>query len=355
MNEQHGGEIDALDRAIRETKAEATPEPDWDRMEEALFDRIDAAEAEEKRPARRNRVLGSLAMAAVIALGSVAILRATTSTEVAENSPTPLGPSVRVFGPGVESVDGASLHEGDRVVAGAAAIVVEHRGTATWTLQPRSEAVVSQVGRFLTIRLESGSVSAKVVPQKVQESFAVEVDHARVAVHGTEFQVTRDPKHLGVVVKEGIVAVGPAATRGQTEGWLLTPGDTGHFAFDGRSGEVVRAVSVTPLEVAGDPRKPSVQLPDMPTRAEVEKRLDSIEQATAVCFTKLTAQDEVRVSAQVRVIAEVAPNGQLRGVSFEPPLAPGVTQCAKSATAGLKFSQSLRGVRAERSVAFGNH
>ena len=58
--------------------------------------------------------------------------------------------------------------------------------------------------------------------------------------------------------------------------------------------------------------------------------------------------------AVTRVIAEVAPNGQLRGVSFEPPLAPAVTQCARSATAGLKFSQSLRGVRAERSVAFGN-
>lgn len=350
---KHGGEIDALDRAIRETRAEATSEPDWDRMEEALFERIDAAEAEDRRPARRYRAMGALAAAAVVTLGSLAILRSTAPDEVANNQPAPLAPSVRVFS-GVQSVDGTELHEGDRVVAGTQAVVVEHRGTATWTLQPRSEAVVAQVGRFLTIRLETGSVSAKVVPQKVQESFAVEVDHARVAVHGTEFDVTREQKQVGVVVKEGVVAVGPALTRGQTEGWLLTPGDSGQFAFDGRTGEVVRAVSVTPLEVAGDPRKPSVQLPDMPARAEVEKRLDTIEQQSAQCFAKFTAQDEVRVTAQVRVIAEVAPNGQLRALSFEPPLAPNVTGCAKSGTAGLTFSKSLRGVRAERSVAFGN-
>jgi hypothetical protein len=349
-----GGEIEALDRAIQETKGETLPEPDWDRMEAALFERIDAEEAEERKPARRMRVMGALAAAAVVALGSLAILRSTAPSEVAQNPVTPLAPSQRVFGPGTTSVDGAQLHEGDRVVSGATAIRVEHRGTATWTLEPRSEAVVAQVGRFLTIRLESGTISAKVVPQKVQESFAVEVDKARVAVHGTEFQVKREQQQVGVVVHEGIVAVGPLLTRGQTEGWLLTPGDSGRFAFDGRSGEVMRAVSVTPLEVAGDPKKPSVQLPDMPTRAEVEKRLDTIQQAGAGCFGKLTAQDEVRVTAQTRVIAEVAPSGQLRALSFEPPLAPAVTECTRNATLGMKFSQSVRGVRAERSVAFGN-
>lgn len=349
----HGGELEALDRAIRETKEEPAPDLDWDRMESRLFDRIDAAEVEERSPSRRSRVVAALAAAAVIALGSAALLRSNESTLVGQ-TPVPAAPGARVIGPGVQSVDGTSLHEGDRVVAGAEPVHVEHRGTASWTLEPRSEAVVAAEGRFLTIRLESGSVSAKVVPSPTTESFAVEVDHARVAVHGTEFRVTREAKQLGVVVQEGVVAVGPALTRGDTEGWLLTPGDSGRFAFDGRSGEVVRAVSVTPLEVEGDPRKLAVQLPDMPTRAEVEKKLDTIEQMSAQCFAKHTTQDEVRVTAQVRVVAEVAPTGQLRNVSFDPPLAPTVTQCTRAATAGIKFSQSQRGVRAVRSVAFGN-
>jgi hypothetical protein len=111
---------------------------------------------------------------------------------------------------------------------------------------------------------------------------------------------------------------------------------------------------VTPLEVAGDPHKPRVQLPDMPGRDEIERKLDNIEQLSAQCFAKHTTQDEVRVTAQARVVAEVAPSGQLRNVSFDPPLAPAVTQCTRAATAGVKFSQSQRGVRAERSVAFGN-
>jgi hypothetical protein len=349
----HGGELEALDRAIREAKEEPAPDIDWDRMESRLFERIDAAETEERARPRRSRVVAALAAAAVIALGSAALLRSNESIEVGR-APLPSTPASKVIGPGVPSVDGASLHEGDSVVAGSESVQVEHRGTASWTLDPGSRAVVVAEGRFLTIRLESGSVSAKVVPSPGTESFAVEVDHARVAVHGTEFRVTREAEQLGVVVKEGVVAVGPAGTRGRTEGWLLTPGDSGRFAFDGRSGEVVRAVSVTPLEVAGDPHKPAVQLPDMPTRAEVEKKLDTIEQFSAQCFAKHTTQDEVRVTARVRVVAEVAPTGELRNVSFDPPLAPSVTQCTRAATAGVKFSQSQRGVRAERSVAFGN-
>ncbi len=348
------GELEALEQAIHEAKDEPAPDFDWDRMEARLLSRIEAARAEDERPSRRYRAFGALAAAAVVVLASAALLRSNEPRETARApEPAPTAATARVFGPDVKSVDGTALHVGDRVVAGAQPVVVAHPGTATWTLDPHAEAVVAAEGRFLTIRLETGTVAAKVVPSSNRETFAVEVDHARVAVHGTAFRVKRDADQLDVLVKEGVVAVGPAAARGETEGWLLSPGDHGHFAFDGRSGEVTRAVSVTPLEVVGR-KPPTAHLPDMPARPEIEKKLDSIEGIAAQCFSQHTAQDEVRVTAQTRIIAEVAPNGQLRGVSFEPPLAPAVTQCARSATGGVKFSQSVRGVRAERSVAFGN-
>jgi hypothetical protein len=185
MSDQ-GGELEALDRAIRETKEEPGPDLDWDRMESRLFERIEAAEVEERAsgPSRRSRVIAALAAAAVIALGSAALLRSNEPATQLGQTPVPAAAGARVIGPGVKSVDGASLHEGDRVVAGSEPVEVEHRGTASWTLEPRSEAVVAAAGRFLTIRLESGAVSAKVVPAPTPESLAGEVrTHRRLAAH----------------------------------------------------------------------------------------------------------------------------------------------------------------------------
>ena len=88
-------------------------------------------------------------------------------------------------------MNGDQLALGTRLTAGDRALVVEHHGRASWTLEPHATARVSDAGEFLTITLESGALSATVVPNPKPETFAVEVGGTRVAVHGTAFRVER--------------------------------------------------------------------------------------------------------------------------------------------------------------------
>src|SRR5205085_6851243 len=85
----------------------------------------------------------------------------------------------------------------------------------------------------LTIELAYGSVHADVVPRAEGEAFAVEIEHTRVAVHGTSFTVSREGDRVVVEVAHGSVAVGPTGHPGSTQGWLLVGPDQASFSLDG--------------------------------------------------------------------------------------------------------------------------
>jgi ferric-dicitrate binding protein FerR (iron transport regulator) len=361
-------EMRALERVTREAREEPTPDLDWDRVEARLMKRVDAEKPAATPAPGRWRVVAALAAAAVIALfvGN-ALQRAPAPTARAPEAPAATG--ARVFGAS-GNVDGADLRAGDGIVADGHAVTVDHPGRARWTLETAGRAVVADTGDYLTIKLDSGALSAHVVPSSRPETFAVEVGGARVAVHGTAFRVERQVSgNLRVEVSEGVVAVGPAGRPGHTEGWLLRRGDSGEFKANGKSGHVVRAETASASEPAAAPSEPSKapvavapkpSKPLSPGERDLGKGVDTIESAVRSCYGASAtsaggdAKSEVRVRFTTELGVVVGPDGRVRDTRFEPPLAPQVMSCVKGAAAGVKFPESQQGATTTRSLLLGN-
>jgi ferric-dicitrate binding protein FerR (iron transport regulator) len=238
---------DVLSRLVREVRSEEIPEVDWDRVGKSLGERLEQAQASAPAKARRSPwgsiAIASSAAAAAVALGAFGV------RELSHQQPpqSMVKSAQRWNAEGRVTLDGSRLDVGQRVTAGAAEVRVVHAGLAAWTLAPGSRGMVAFGGELLTVQLERGAVLAEVVPSKRIESFAIEADALRAAAHGTVFHVSRHGDRVQVDVTEGIVAVGPASTRGATRGWLLTAPARGHFSLDGKSG---RVESTTPSGAA---------------------------------------------------------------------------------------------------------
>lgn len=347
---EHAGEPKALERVTKEMRDAPGPDVDWARMEQQLFARIDADE----RATRRGgafRVAAVLAAAAALALLFGGLLRSERGAEVAEQAPV-AAPAARVFGPGATRVDGTALAVGDQVVADKLPLLVDHPGHARWTLDPESQANMTGVGAVVSLKLTRGALSAEVVPSAKPETFVVEVEGARVAVHGTAFRVVRSDAGVSVSVTEGVVAVGG---QGQKPGFFLRAGDFGKFAKDGKSGEVKRAAEATHAHAEPKPNgaaKPA--LPATPPAAEVGKALDQISGAATRCFAEGIAQGEVRVQLRTQLEASFGPDGKLRSLTFDPPLAPAAMECVQRETSKLRVPESTQGGSGERALLLGS-
>ena len=357
------GENEALERVTREARGEPSPDLDWERIEQRLFERVDASEHGAPSRAGAWRIVAALAVAAVIALVAGAVLRGEVQTPSAQL--TPAAPAARVFGAATASpINGAELRVGDTVASAERAMVVDHAGRASWTLEAKSRASVAELGEVIALRLESGALSAKVVPSPKSETFVVEVSSARVAVHGTAFRVERRASGFVVSVTEGVVAVGPAGVRGDTQGWRLTPGDSGEFSLDGKSGTVSRApVSATTPAVEPVvpivPGKPPVAAnpparPSAPGADEVAKSLDAIGVSAASCFAQHTTQGEVRVQVQTQVTVVFAADGRVEQLSFDPPLSPTITECVTTESKKLRVHESEQGAKSSKLLLLGS-
>ncbi|MBK7585679.1 MAG: FecR domain-containing protein [Myxococcales bacterium] len=348
----HDGESKALEHVTRELRNVEAPEPDWERMEQRLLARIDADETRTRR-AGGYRIAAVLAAAAAILLLVGGVFRGQRQ-DVAENPPAAAAPATRVFGPSAGQLSGAELSVGDEVIAGAHALIVDHPGRARWTLDPSSHATVAGVGDVITLRLTSGALNARVVKSDKPETFVIEVDEARVAVHGTEFRVVRAAEGISVDVTEGVVAVGG---RGLAAGFFLRAGDTGQFSSDGRSGHVKQA-AVAEAPATEPPSKPSVSamrpaLPVAPSATELGKALDQIASAAASCFASGAAQGEVRVQLRTDVAISLGADGKLQTVRFDPPLSPTATECVLRQTAKVRVPESSKGGAAQRALLLG--
>jgi ferric-dicitrate binding protein FerR (iron transport regulator) len=346
----HSGDDRALDQVITELRDAPGPDLDWDRMERQLMSRVDADQraASSKLSPRVVAILA--AAAAVLLVLGVGLLRSGRDQQA--RLPSSTAPAARVFGPGVAGVDGSQLVSGDRVVAAQRALVVDHPGRAQWTLEAGSQATVEAVGAVLRLRLTAGAISAKVVPSEQPETFVIEVDEVRVAVHGTEFRVVRTAEGVDVSVSEGVVAVGGQS---QKPSFFLRARDSGRFSKLGSSGQVVRGAEATLEPTAADPKpaagaasKPS--LPAAASNAAVNKALDQIGAAVARCFSRDGAPGEVGVQVRTQASIAFGANGKLHTMSFEPPLAPGVMECVQHDTAKVNVPESAHGGAAQRSL-----
>lgn len=353
--EQHDDKLDALDRVVDDLKQEPTADLDWDRMERSLMAKVEA----QPLPAQRFPWAGALALAAAAALAIFGWRALSPSSPAsAPQASSPAAPT-RVFT--AATIDGATLRVGDRVEAKGHDVVVTHSGKATWTLAQGSQAEVAELGQHLTVKLTSGEVSSKVVPSPKPESFAIEVEGTRVAVHGTQFTVKRGTNRAEVAVREGVVAVGPTGHRGNTEGWLLGAGDSGSFSLDGHDGTVTRAKTAAvepetepdaPKPVRGAP--PVAKLPERPSVNELEGALDRVSGAVTSCFARHTSEQAgVRVTARSRASLDFGADGKLIALGFDPPLAPAVEQCTRDATRKLSVSRSQSGASTTRSILLG--
>ncbi|HEY4106372.1 MAG TPA: FecR family protein [Polyangiaceae bacterium] len=364
MSRERSAEERALDNIVSELRAQPTPELDWDRIEARLMN--------EPRPAVSQSAHGWFARLALpaIALGAVA---AGVFVLVPRHTATPQAtpkPTAKVLaGP----VNGDALALGTHVTAANQSVVVEHVGRASWTLEPHATAALADAGEFLTVRLESGAVSAHVTPNPKPETFAVEVGGTRVAVHGTAFRVERAGDRVLVEVTEGVVAIEPTSAHSDPS-FLLRRGSRGSFGLDGRTGSVEGNASVVvhdsgrksrrEIARAAQPSAPKPQtapptasatpepsavataealpLQQEPSISDIESGVSTAVDLMNRCFQEKT-QSSSTVSVSTGMTLSIAGDGSVQSVTFEPPLAPAVEDCSVAGLRNLTFAHSVEG------------
>jgi hypothetical protein len=99
-----------------------------------------------------------------------------------------------------------------------------------WALEDSSRFTVKETRGALILGLDRGAVEAQVTPVANGEAFAVDVDGARVAVHGTHLRVARDGTRVVVDLTEGVVSIGAPPRSGSTYGQLVNA--PAHIEFD---------------------------------------------------------------------------------------------------------------------------
>jgi hypothetical protein len=173
--------------------------------------------------------------------------------------------------------------------------------------------------------------------------------------------VLRDAESVQVIVREGVVVIDRKGDRARLR--LAAPGSA-QFALDGSERAVVaghaggseRPSAALPRTLGGavagheagrDTPAPAVPLE--PSIADVEDGVSHVLEATQDCFTSNTGTPAGgEVTARTTLHFQVLPDGGIREVSFEPPLAPSVETCARDALDVLHFAGSQRGITLTR-------
>ncbi|MEO6602811.1 MAG: FecR domain-containing protein [Polyangiaceae bacterium] len=369
MSLERSPEEQALARLILDVREQPFADLDWERIEARLM--------RESRPERASRAVSFTSRWRLAAAGllTAAAVASVVSVQRSKSAPPVPVPVARVSaGP----LNGDQLALGAHITAGNQPLVVEHAGRARWTLEPHATAVVADAGEFLTLRLEGGALSAQVAPNPKLETFAVEVGGTRVAVHGTAFRVERAGERVLVAVSEGTVAVEPTGTHA-APAFLLRRNSRGNFALDGHTGTVegnasavvsdsgaqshrevassraLPARSPAPVAHSSDraaaPARPTPapvsatrQTPLQPSISEIETGVTSALDLMNGCFRDKAKSSGVRVSASTGLTLSVTGEGAVRSVTFAPPLAPAVEDCAVSGLRTLTFAHSVEGV-----------
>ena len=388
----------ALSEVTREARIEPLPSIDWEAVEERLpMTRV--ATLPPRAPSYRPALLVAAVSLGALALGIGWLSRSAPVAPVAR------APQVAAAAraDGTTEIDGSKLAPGARVQAGEAPQAVVHRGHATWTLAPGSAAVLLTQGDIVTIRLEVGSVTSRVVKSSRVETFAVEAADVRIAAHGTEFVVTLAPNGVSVRVTEGSVLVGPREQPGV--GQLLQNPAAGQFTFAGKrvapdrngglaalrpgrpptstfddtqepeakaggtapsatdpssgsvtgtSGPKVKVASPARAgSVSPDEASPESTAPEQPTAAGIESVTNEVLRLAGACFKERTAaSDGIRVMAQTIVTFRTLADGGVRSVVFEPPLSPWVQACINAGVGGLHTESTRYGFQVSRTVNF---
>jgi hypothetical protein len=261
------------------------------------------------------------------------------------------------------------------------------QGGVSWILEPGSHATVTHVQGALVIALQNGTVEAQVVPVASGEAFAVDVDGARIAVHGTHLRVARVMDHVTIDLTEGVLSLGEAPRVGATIGTLITAPAHAEFTSADPKGTLtvtrdpsaIRPALAIDTGVAAS-KPPIVALGAAPARpkpeAPVEARsplapvprpttpspvtapqapapdpnaADALASAVQTCFADHPSTQDVTVEVKTRLHLELDADGNVRSARFEPPVPPDVNACAAPAIYHARFTH---GGSADVNVAF---
>ncbi len=396
-------EKQALDEVVREAKDHLVPrEPDWSAMEAKLMARVAeerpalAVEAQASGTMRARLLragAAALAAAAAIALvvhhdeGMPSVDATTASTA------EPFAGSVRwtegngeVRVAGLTAQPGQALRAGDTLEADGARVVLERPRKVTWLLEKDdgpgvARARVKSAAESLVLALDEGAIEAQVVPVPSGEAFAVDVAAAgklvRVAVHGTHLRVQRAGTKMIVDLTEGVVSIGVPPRTGLTYGTLVTA--PAHVELDVEDLEHTLRIDHSPSAVraaiplasheammaaaakepqkansAAQPSPASVNPAAHPTVAIVEPApapapttapkqsppREAIIEAVRGCALLKSSPGAVRVTLTTKVKLNVAGDGTVKGLVFEPPLQGDIQFCAAQTIYQTKMDET---------------
>ncbi|HEY4158660.1 MAG TPA: FecR domain-containing protein [Polyangiaceae bacterium] len=359
---------DALRKLVAEVRSQGTPELDLDRLETRLMSQLSTQKPASRTPTPWLAWAG-VAVAAAAAYGvftHVSPRAGESKAELRESRPLPR-PAAN------EPLNGDALALAVLVSSSEEPRSVEHAGRARWTLARHSSAAIAEQGAHLTVKLESGSLSARVTPSQTPETFAVEVGGMRFAVHGTAFRVERTGDRVVLEVSEGIVAVEPRDVRNSAE-FLLRASSRGEFALDGRIGKLEgnasvvanaagptsqhavihaayppiqakKADPVTSAEPAPAPAPSANEPAVLPAQLSIGDVEAGVSPAVAIverCF-RSEGENGVAVTMKTGMTLRVTGQGEIDNVMFGPPLTPTVEACAAQGLRSVTFAHSLEG------------
>ncbi|HEX3772622.1 MAG TPA: FecR domain-containing protein [Polyangiaceae bacterium] len=390
---------DKLDKLVADARRELgvreAKDVDWNKVDAELFERIAreerGARAHFAPPARRGATLVAVGFAAAAALAAVVVGKGRDAVDLAGTAaPEGAATIAAVDANGSDSllVDGqpaargASLRLGDVLETRSARATLDRPGKLTAVLEPGSRMVVTHVRGALVLELDQGAVEAQVVPVASGEAFAVDVDGARVAVHGTHLRVAREGGRVVVDLSEGVVAVGQAPREGSVIGTVINA--PAHVEFLARDPlgtltqthdpSAVRRPLETRVAAADRPRvapahAEATARPSPPSEPRVEPRSswsgaagapppasnatasakpvtakpegspeESLAQAVRACMSTRPHADNVTVVVSTTLHLDLADDGSVRAARFEPPVAPDVNTCAAQAIYRARFA-----------------
>lgn len=394
----------ALTALTRATANLAMPELDWRRIESNLLAGCEIAPGTPKaapplvsavRWVPRAPTWSSSPWPMAVAAAAVAVLIYESPSGAIRTPVRPRVALAEVTEPSSRVPDLASLDVGKIVETGVHAAASDRSDVVALALAPNSriEVVANDIegerAGGITVALARGSIHADVKPRPFGEVFAIEVEHTRIAVHGTSFTVTRAGDQVIVEVSHGSVAVGPTGHRSSTHGWLVVGPDRAAFSLDGaRKAAWLGAAPAVPM-AALEPRakapssaseaptfhaKRLAVAPVIPPRVEllpapihgkgaagsptepevtawgegstVDGSDPSGQEAVAVstilrqldaCYEKQISAGGVRFTVASSLELVLLPSGAIREGVFTPPLSPTLMSCADKAIGAAHF------------------
>ena len=103
-------------------------------------------------------------------------------------------------------------------------------------------------------------------------------------------------------------------------------------------------VELAKPDAAAEPVTPPEPVPVQPSISDIENGVSSAVELMNSCFHDQTRSTGIHVSANTGLTLSVAPDGTIQSVTFAPPLAPAVEDCAVSGLRALTFAHSIEGV-----------